>query len=236
MHGFGIGSVFIVLGFRFYLPFLVGGVVVFFINKPAFVTSVQQLGWKKPILAVIFLLVTGGILYLVEIPGLWKKADPENFFELGLSSVFDLPIYIIWNMPQFLLLYVLLGIKKSFAWIFISFLTVLLLCGADIYFALLPLKTFPLWGYPVLAAALMASIFLYKSVNAIEFSVWMYMAIWMPLLLWGTKSESLVKIFFAKNFTEWDGMLTIKLPAPAMLVGALFLFAMLPVLLRKRKK
>ena len=51
----------------------------------------------------------GGLFFLKRI----EIGDPEYFYEFGISSIADYPIYLIWNFPQIILLYFFL-VKVSF--------------------------------------------------------------------------------------------------------------------------
>ena len=50
-------------------------------------------------LLIPILLLIPSLLFLKQI----KVADPYRFYELGLTSIIDYPIYLVWNLPQLFL-------------------------------------------------------------------------------------------------------------------------------------
>lgn len=236
LHQFEVTALFIVLGFRFYIPFVVAGIVALIMGSPGILPEIRNTSAKRILWSGLFLLLTGVAVYFVEIPGMWQKNDPDNLFELGLSSVFDVPLYAFWNLPQFFLLYLFLGTNKKGLHIPVNFILIIALCAADLYFQLQSVKAFPLWLAAFAAAAILLSIYWYRSGSGIEFGILSYIAIWLGSLLFGVKELLIVKAFFAKNFETWEGLLRSKSIAPELLISCVIVVSLLPVVFYRRNR
>ena len=121
----------IIAGFRFQvslvLPF-------FFIFRKKHFNLLKEY-FIKPVYkkySVIFIWILIPILSLVPSLLVLKKitiSDPYRFYELGLSSIADFPIYLIWNFPQLLLFVIFLFLSvegRKFKFLVTTFITITL--------------------------------------------------------------------------------------------------------------
>jgi hypothetical protein len=134
--------------------------------------------------------------------------DPEYFYEFGLSSIVDYPIYLIWNSIQliFLFLFFLL-IHKSFRK---SFVTILALSILIFAYEFIPTKKMIFHYEGITAFILLCAIHTVTIKffhNIYLFILLLFSTIWFSLLAFGTSSSVLVNLFFAATYTDWEGFL-----------------------------
>ncbi len=205
---FALDSYIILIGFRFHLslvlPFLL---ILMNINTaklkqellhPLYNKTIQPLSWI--FLPLIILLAVLFILKKIEI------GDPDYFYEFGLSSVVDFPIYLIWNLPQLLMFAsFLLLIQPSLK--FKSASTALIIFLLFI-FEFIPLGNtkFDLIDF---VSLLLASISMGMLVKYFQNIYWLAISIftifWLNLLAFGTDSAAMIHILFASQYESWDG-------------------------------
>lgn len=204
----GLSPFIIILGFRLHICLVVPG--LFFLSDAIeTVFRSVQYSWGRHIGLFILILIAAGIPFALLAPGIATFQKNDNFFELGVSSVIDMPLYFIWNLPQLIMLYYVLKkttqLKASFLYIFL-FLIIITVP------AFIPLGT-PVPVYSIAGAVLvifMASMLTYKAANWIEFTSLLFLVIWSAILIFGTQSEMLVKLFLGKNYENWDGFIEVK--------------------------
>ncbi|HSD64529.1 MAG TPA: hypothetical protein VLB50_12045 [Ignavibacteriaceae bacterium] len=227
-----IDTYFIFLGFRFhlsaFLPFLIlynKNILLLLLgalSKPYFKKKFLPFLWL--FIALIILL---GTLYLL------KKVtvgDPEYFYEFGLSSIFDYPLYLVWNFPQFCLLFTTLMIisslnKYHYLTAFAGFILLF-------FWEFIPvdLKINPFEFIPFITAALIASFFLTRLQNIYWFSIIVFSSVWSIVLLFGSKSATVINMFFAKEYNSWDGFLVCGKDIAGYVVSAYFIILLFIVL------
>ncbi len=207
-----LDTYFILFGFRFQLsltlPFfiIIGEAALSkakeFLISPIYINALKTLLW-------IFLpfVILSAVLYFSKIitPG-----DPDYFYEFGLSSIFDLPLYLIWNLPQLLLfaLYLFLiqeGIKRS---ITITAIIIVLLFAYEF----VPLANGNIDYFSIItlfAAALSSGIVIKYLPNIYWFCVIIFMVFWLNLLAFGSDSGIMLHIIFAAEYDRWEGFFDI---------------------------
>jgi hypothetical protein len=136
--------------------------------------------------------------------------DPEYFYEFGLSSIVDFPIYLIWSSIQLILLYLFfLIIHKSFK---NSFFIILMSAILIFAYEFIPLRKM-IFNYESIAAFLLLCLILTVTIkflnNIYLFVLLLFSIIWFSLLAFGTSSSTLVNLFFAANYNSWEGFLTV---------------------------
>ena len=207
---FDLPAYFIFLGFRFHLgcllPFL------FIIRGNSFSSFKQYFispDYKKqtaPVLWIFIPLLAAAALYLT---GIVELTDPEYFYEFGVSSIIDYPIYLLWNFLQLSMLFIFLKTvqltyrKNLFL---IAFLIILLFS-----YEAIPVELTGFDYYAITALALTAlsgAFILTYFPNVYWFSISIFTFLWISLLLFGTKSATAVNIIFAANYSNWEGFLT----------------------------
>ena len=232
---FAVSPFIIIIGFRFHVCFVVSG--LFFINTAIEnVFRVETVKWGR-LTGLIFMYLVFSAAPFALIPAkLATFHQGDNFYELGVSSVFDFPIYFLWNLPQFIMFYFSLkaiqALKPS-----AFFIPVFLLIITSTHFAP-PVTPFPVWTIgQVLGLILIILLLIYKSANWLEFCVLLFFIIWSTLLIFGTENEMLVKLFLGKNYTAWDGFISSKIFSVEMLRSAyLGMLLVITAFVRRPKK
>ncbi len=236
---FALPNYFFILGFRFYGIILPIGIFLYFYLKwEPFKQSLYFFSFKKFYRYIFFILIPpviiiGGLFLLNKI----ELGDPDFFYELGLSSLVDFPIYFIWNLPQFFILYTLLQTVES------SFRLKILPNFILLFFFFLP--EFP--SVPKITvdvfSAISFSLFLFavsllinKKKNSLTFSFYIFTTLWMVLLLFGSTSELLLQTFLAKTYTVWDGFFEINKKFSSYIVPIYFTLTLTPIIFLKKER
>ncbi|MCX6151647.1 MAG: hypothetical protein NTX22_14085 [Ignavibacteriales bacterium] len=205
---YGLDRFVIVLGFRFHLSLILPFILLLTQKKFGFIFS-QLKKFKLKIFLTYFLLSTIPVLIICTVFYLMKViefADPDYFYEFGISSIIDLPIYFIWNLPQLLMIGLFLKFiseKKKFSFP----LTVLVTLSLFVY-ELIPLhndKLVLFSVYQMLTVSLLISLILVKTKNLYSFSLPVFFILWSNVLLFGSDSKTMIQILLAKNYESWEG-------------------------------
>lgn len=237
------------LGFRFNLFFLVNLGIIYF-HREKFGKNLEYLkriGRFKNWLLIFFvpILATAFTLGLIKILGYsFKFKKPDFLIEFGLSSLIDLPIYFLWNLP-FLIstLLVIVFIIDDFKFLkilgvslFITmcFLFVQPISSFDkIYlekFSYLPL----IFAYTIFNLTILRT---YRSFWLASFSV--LISHYSFVLVFGSTNVFVIKTFFARMYTEWDGLFVFKkldvYLIDLLCSGLIILFAILFFIFDKKK-
>ena len=205
---FALDSYIIFVGFRFHLSFILPFFLILWnLNSeklkqaflhPDYNKAFQPLGWI--FLPLIILLAALFLLKKAEI------GDPDYFYEFGMSSIVDYPIYLIWNFPQLLMFAAFLILVQpsiKFRIIYTSLITFLLFA-----FEFIPLgkAKFDLLD---LTSLLLTSIFVALLIKYFQNIYWLAITIftifWVNLLAFGSNSPALIHILFASQYETWDG-------------------------------
>jgi hypothetical protein len=205
----GYNTFLIFLGYRFHICLVVP--FLFFLYKVKFPFYKRSLK-KNPLekLGLIFVviiipLIITGIIYAL----MSKKIDfsPQYFYEFGISSIFDYPLYLFWNLPQLLLfgLFITLLSESKFSNLAIVFILVSLFV-----FELFFIKNIEVLGLVFLS--LLAVSFLIVGIfklnqNIYSVSILSFSILWSSILLFGSSSKLLINNFFAAQYDSWQGFL-----------------------------
>jgi diacylglycerol kinase len=230
---FEIDTYFIFLGFRFHLSAVLPFLILY--NKNSI--SVLSEGLRRPyyklkflpfLWIIISLIIILSVLYFTK---RLEMGDPDYFYEFGLSSIVDYPLYLIWNFPQLCLLFVsLVFISRSGRFSFlIAFISLIFL----FFWEMIPfdLKINPAGFIPFISLTLIASYFITKLQNIYWFVIIVFSSVWAIILLFGSGSEIVINLFFAKEYNSWEGFLKPAKDIAAYIVPAYFLFLLIIVLL-----
>lgn len=236
---FNLPNYFFLAGFRFYTVILLAGVFLFFYSGiETYKQILRSISFKKLFRIFLFVLIPPVIiLSALFLLNKIELGDPDYFYELGLSSIVDFPIYFIWNLPQFILLFALLKtIETSFKLKFLlNFLLLLLLFLPE--FVTFPKITFSLFsGVGAVFMLAAVSLFIYKKSNPFAFALYFFSTVWIALLLFGSQSEPLLQLFLAKTYTTWDGFFEINKKFSTYIFPAYFLLSLLPVIFIKKER
>lgn len=229
---FGIDTYLIILGFRFHLCAVLPFIILY--NKNNFsllITAFRKPYFKKKILPLFWIILS--LIILLTVLYFLKKiniGDPDYFYEFGLSSVFDYPLYLIWNFPQLCLLYITLfsisHINKNRY--LISFAGFIFL----FFWEIIPvdLKINPLAFISFISLVLIASFFVTILQNIYWFAIIVFSSVWSIILLFGSDSSTLINLFFAREYNSWEGFLKTGKEFAGYIVPAYFLILFLIVL------
>ncbi|NUN07566.1 MAG: hypothetical protein HUU54_00140 [Ignavibacteriaceae bacterium] len=148
-------------------------------------------------------------VYLLYVFKLIKFADPDFLFELGASSLTDLPLYILWLAPLFYAAFIWYSLLIKLPWgrifVFIlGFLPFLYLAHSPADGIVVPEKLlYPfIYGIILSVAALSGSFYF--------FYFWAYIPLWVFILAVGTTNQELLQVLLAKSYEEWEGIFSLK--------------------------
>ncbi len=200
----------IILGFRFHLSLILPFVLFLFEKKFHLIKKqIKNINWREVINQLSMLLISTVLIFGSLI--LIKKADfsdPYFFYELGLSSLIDMPLYFIWNLPQLFMIGIVIHnerdkYKFSFPIIFLF----LLLLFAYEFIPMNKEKLLPFNIYNYAAYVLFISLVFIQRKNLYASALTVFLFIWILVLLTGSTNISVIKNILAKNFDEWEGFL-----------------------------
>ena len=205
---FNLDDYLILLGFRFQLslilPILVFireshlGIIKDSLIHPKFNKAFLQVLWI--ILPIILVL---GILYLTHNIDL---SDPDYFYEFGLSSIVDYPVYLIWNLIQLLMFSVfLILIRNELKY---GFWEIALIVFFLFLFEFVPIGKDKINLLNIITAVLVsisASLLINFFQNVYWFSIIFFTLFWESILAFGSSSRMFINILFAAQYQSWDG-------------------------------
>jgi len=235
---FNLPNYFFFIGFRFYgIILLVGFFLFFYQGIEIYKQALLSISFKK-LLRIFFYVLIPPLVILATLFLLKKTelGDPDYFYELGLSSIVDFPIYFVWNFPQFFILFTLLKtIESSFKLkILPNFLLLLLLFLPEIFI-------FPKISVSLVAAVssaillLAISLFVNKKSNPLAVTLYFFITVWMALLLFGSQSETLLQLLLAKTYTTWDGFFEVNKKFILYIFPAYFFLSLLPIIFMRKE-
>lgn len=225
---FSYDTYFIFLGFRFHISILL---FIFLLSDKEFLSFLKKLLIKPGsfnLLNMLFLilfpaLIIGGVLLLMkEI----RIAKPDNFYELGISSLIDYPIYLIWNFSNIaavvavILFSVSMKKKKIISSAFVFFL---------IYFSEVIQTEFEKFDYFPLISFVLFSLSIGLLINRFQniyfLSSVIITTIWFWILGFGCDNKLFVNLFLAARYESWEGFfLPGKSVSEFLTIGAIVIF------------
>ena len=240
---FNLNTYIIIIGFRCHISLVLP---LFLVLSPGFIPFIKKCflipAYKKTIiyLALIlipFLALAGYLFFTHNI----DLGDPDYFYEFGVSSIADFPLYLLWSLPQLALLFLFLSaVSKISRHGFITvFLTILFLFASE----LVPFNHSPL-PYSELGILFSCSVIFSILINYFNNIYWfcisLFTMLWLPLLAFGTNSKLLVNLLFAAQYKYWEGFFDVSktfapYPLPAYFAAGL-LISLIAVISRKKTK
>lgn len=207
---FNLDTYIILAGFRFQLSFVLPFLLFSRMLEGEYIKKLfTHPGRRRSVLPLAWILVPAAAVILVLF--LLKKitpGDPEYFYEFGLSSVIDYPVYLVWNFPQVMLLFIFLKItsKKLDGNISSTVLTAALLFAYE----LVPLNS-NFAGYPAVISVILFAVILVLFIeyydNIYWFSILVFSIPWLYFLVFGSRSGEIINMLFAVRYTSWEGFL-----------------------------
>jgi len=152
---------------------------------------------------ILPLLIETGCLYILNKLDL---GDPDYFYEFGMSSIADYPIYLIWNFPQMILLFFFL-VSVSFNSRF-RFITVAVVIFLLFAFELVPFNKAIInyWNLGILISfSIIYSIIINYFRNIYWFGISLFTILWFAILAFGSSSKLMINLLFAGQYNNWDG-------------------------------
>jgi hypothetical protein len=240
---FSLDRYFIVLGFRFHLALVFPFIYLFLKRRTDYIKlELKKFEFKSFLNHFILVIIPAGVL--VTVPFIMKiidLADPDYFYEFGLSSVFDFPVYFVWNLPQILMISIFVKfVCDHYKPKFLLCLLILLFLPA---YEFIPLQKVKFSIFPVidlLSAVILIALISTNAKNIYAIAISIFTIFWSNVLLFGSKEESFIRILFAKNFDSWEGFFEV----PKFLInysfviqeGFTFLFFMIYYIFVRNKK
>jgi hypothetical protein len=210
---YGYDSYVIIAGFRFYLTLTLPFLMLYrnsrlskikeILVHPRYNKTFQPLGWI--FLPLIILL---GSLYLFKQIGI---GDPDYFYEFGLSSIFDYPLYIIWNLPQLLmfgmfLVFIQPTVRDNF------FLTLLIVisCFIFVFVSFTKIKPDYLEISSILFVLASAVLIIKYFQNIFWLAIILFTILWSNILAFGSSSQTMIHLLFASRYESWEGFFEVS--------------------------
>ena len=248
---FGLDTYFILIGFRFHFSLFIS--FLFILNYIDF-NSVKEMFIHPSKQRFVFILVLS-FLPLLFIPiyffilKQFKVAEQDHFFELGLSSIVDYPVYLIWNAPQLFMFFIFMNtvlispkykfIKASSVTLFLFLYEIVPLDAAINYTAINYSKI----NYAAVASFIFAifltGLFISRVKNIYLFTVVLFSVLWGTVLAFGSSSETIVNILLASQYESWAGFIKPGRKyeyAEYLLPAYLFLLHLFSILILKKNK
>jgi len=207
------------LGFRLNLFLFVNSIVIL-IHKSKlgnFKFYLKNLGSIKNWIVSFALpfVITFISLIIFSTLGNLKYNKPDYLIEFGLTSITDLPIYYLWNLPflaSCILVWLFLLDNITFLRnLFFSFLFTLAFIVLNFDLSHLKLDPSKLSGLVLIFGFIFYNSGLLKSFKSVWISILsILISIYSYVLVFGSKNSFLIKLFFARNYDEWEGIFTIK--------------------------
>jgi len=206
---------FILFGFRFHFSiFLFFLLIIKDIDlssvKEMFIHPSKQKFIPLLIIALIPLLFIPADMYLLQ---KYKISEQDYFFELGLSSIIDYPVYLVWNAPQLFMFFIFMitisrqpGLVKSSLIIFFLFL-----------FEIFPLDILSESGslttinyltiVEFILIVILAGLLITGIKNIYLFTFILFTFLWGTVLFFGSSSAMPVNILLASQYESWYGLI-----------------------------
>src|ERR1035437_2160684 len=227
---FNLSPYLIIIGFRFHLSFVLPFIIVFHSDFFHYIKrSFLSPEWKKAFfplsLFILPLLIEVGGLYFLQKLDL---GDPEYFYEFGLSSIADYPIYLIWNFPQMILLFFFLVSVSSISKF--KFLTV-----AGIIFLLFAFEFVSInksiihfWELGILiSCSVIFSILINYFRNIYWFGISLFTLMWLSFLVFRSNSKTMINLLFASQYNNWEGFFEVDKDYMSFILPVYFGIALL---------
>lgn len=164
------------------------------------------------ILPIVIITITLIYIYLV---GNLKYKEPQFLIEFGLTSLIDIPIYYIWTFPFIASIVIcVIFFVENFSLISLIFYSILFALS----FLTLELESISKnFGIENFSSLLLIMSFIFYNLSIIKSfkSIWVsvfsiLISIYSFVLVFGSKNSFVIKTFFARTYTEWDGLFLMK--------------------------
>lgn len=228
-----LDTYFILIGFRFQLSLFLPALFISGIFSKDYIVNIFRSPSYKKSLFFIYLLIIP-LFFLFAILFILRKielGDPEYFYEFGISSIIDFPVYLVWNSIQltlFFLFFIYLASKLKLNLLIIFFIFILLFV-----YELIPLRkeSFDYFNLiSVFFLGLITGLMVKYYQNIYWLVVFSFSILWLDFILFGSNSEVAVNLLFASQYNLWEGFFSVEkdlkefvLPFHLILVNILIL-------------
>lgn len=231
---FSYDTYFIFLGFRFHISILIS---ILLLSDKEFISFLKKLLimpgsfnlFTMLLLILVPALIIGGTLLLMKDI---RIAKPDNFYELGISSLIDYPIYLIWNFPNIasviaVILFSAFKKRKK------------IISGATIFFLIYIFEIIPIefetFDYFPLISFVLFSLSIGLLINRFQniyfLSSLIFTTIWLWILGFGCDSKIFFNLFLAAQYKSWEGFfLAGKTVSEFLTSGAIVIFLLTVIL------
>jgi hypothetical protein len=198
----------ILFGFRFHISFVLPLFFVYNSNYLSYIKNIflnpEEKNATLPLLLILlpFIIEASGFYFLQKI----NLGDPEYFYEFGISSIADYPIYLIWNFPQMILLFIFLT-SVSFNSKF-KFISVAFVIFGLFLFELVPIKSSIIQYQEIgilISCSIIFSILINYYKNIYWFGISLFTLFWIATLAFGSSSKTIINLLFASQYNNWEG-------------------------------
>ncbi len=213
---FQLDEYIIFAGFRFHLSLVLP---FFFVVRQKHFSFLKNIFFKPTYkryatifiwLLIPILLLIPSLLFLKQI----KVEDPYRFYELGMTSIIDYPIYLVWNLPQLFLftlfLFLVIEGRKSKLLIVQSLIILLFIYEfVPIQNKIVLNTSFIFANYiPLILLAILIGIIIKYFSNIYIICITVFSVLWIYFLCFGNNSKIVVNLLFAANYDSWEGFFT----------------------------
>ena len=205
---FNLSAYIIIIGFRFHISFVLPFIIVFRTDFLPYIKKSLLLPEKKNaaiflMLIILPLLIEAGGLYILQKIDI---GDPDYFYEFGISSIADYPIYLIWNFPQMILFFFfLVSVSSISKFKFLTVAAVIFLLFAfelvSINKTIIPFRDLGI----LISCCIIYSILINYYRNIYWFGVSLFTLLWLAILAFGSSSKTMINLLFASQYSNWEG-------------------------------
>jgi hypothetical protein len=205
---FSLSTYIIIIGFRFHISFVLPFIIVFRTDFLPYITKSFLLPEKKNSYIFLFLII---LPLLIEAGGLYilqkiDIGDPDYFYEFGISSIADYPIYLIWNFPQMILFFFfLVSVSSISKFKFFTVAAAIFLLFAfelvSINKTIIPFRDLGI----LISCCIIYSILINYYRNIYCFGVSLFTLLWLAILAFGSSSKTMINLLFASQYNNWEG-------------------------------
>jgi hypothetical protein len=229
----GLPAYIIIIGFRFhlsmFLPFLF---IVNRLNGDLIKNEFKDPLYKRNLPFLLSFLITGIIVLVLYLLQYIEVGDPEYFYEFGLSSILDFPIYLVWNSIHLITFYLFL----VYARILFKYnnAAILLLVPALFIFEFVPLERemVNITGIAgLILTSILINILLTRFKNIYWFTTYIFVLIWSYILLFGSSYTSLINIILASQYNMWEGFYNVRIGSISDYSYLIYVFIIIIILL-----
>ena len=226
-----LDTYFILIGFRFHISLFLPFLLLLYKADLHYIKSFFiSLPYKR--YSVLFLIVIIPLLIIYLSLYASKNisvGNPDYFYEFGLSSIVDYPVYLIWNLPQLFMIFLFLNsTKREYQFIKITLMVILLFA-----FEFIPIheKINSVALTCLLILSLITAFLITNFKNIYLFSISVFSIFWISILSFGSSSKELINILFAARYEIWKGFFEVNKKFTEYVIPAYLGFVLLTLFL-----